>query len=198
MKRFICIQAKLIFSFFLLLPLCISTSSCNVADYSTKKLHISNSAKADDNVIDSELKRNREFWAENDIYSYQMIVECSRDSAMGIDVPVDIEIKDGVILNIDWSSKDKDEKLTQGQKEIVQRQYENYASSVEKLFNFIELKNNDIKERIRLAKVTEGLLTISYNSQIGYPEQIKYQSFGTHGSMLFRVKKFEILNSKNS
>ncbi len=198
MKKFIHIRGRLIFSFFFLLPLCILTSSCNVANNLTKKLIISNDVKSNDNVIDSELKRNRELWAENDIYSYQMIVECSGNYSMGIGIPVDIEIKDGGILNIDWSLKDKNEKMTQGQKEIIQRQYENYVSSVEKLFNFIELKNNYIKEGIRLTKRADGILNVSYNSQTGYPEQINYQSVGTHGDMLFRIKKFEILNSKNS
>lgn len=193
MEKIICFQRKLVFSLCLLFSSSILIVSCEANKYSLKPLNIANNSKLEDETTDPELKRNWELWAKHNISSYNIIIEGSGSFPVGIFQPVDIEVRDGTILNIEWSSINKHGKMTQEQKAIVQRQYQNYLS-VEKLFEFIDFKTKDIKKNSDSEGHTNGRLKVAYNSQLGYPEQIDYVFFGSDGAMSFKIKKFEILN----
>jgi len=150
-----------------------------------------NIATSNENLVNPELKRNRELWRNNNICSYKMTLEITESSVMYLGLPhVAIQIRNGIFAEIETIPKtDKGG--------IIQERYEKYFT-IEKLFDFVEFKIEEEKQQYinsdvnRRGKITGGL-TVSYNFKLGYPEKIDFAPYHTaiHGDLRIIVKSFE-------
>ena len=182
---------KLVIILFCLFSLNLTTVSC--------KLHnaLTNHKANTDDELDPNLKRNRELWLKSNICSYKMTLQASNLSPTGFITPVNIEIQDGLVLNIELSSNPKNEKLIPEQIEFIQNQYKEYLT-IERLLNFAKFTTNEKRKVTKAGRPDAVRLEISYDFQYGYPKRIIYARLDkTDTYKNFEVKKFEILKAEN-
>lgn len=185
---------KFIISLFLFCFILLSIS-CKLQEIVTNKSFENEKA----NVINENdliLKGNREIWMKSSICSYKMTLEASNLSPTKFSSPVDLEIQDGNILNVELVSP-KNEKLTNEQKTFIKDQYKN-SVAIEKLFEFAVFAAEEKRNLTEKGRSNSVRFEISYDPQYGYPKKIHYsRSDVTDTLNIFEVKKFEVLKSQN-
>lgn len=168
--------------------------SCDTEQVFEKKPAENQVAAADDEQ-DPTLKTNRELWKKSRICSYKMTLEAFILGPTKFASPVNLEIQDGKILNVEEVSPRK-EKLTPAQIEFIKDQYKN-ITTIEKLFDILSSSKKQEREFIEKGKPNAVRLEISYDSQYGYPQKMLYSESVPDSMQSFAVKNFEVLKSQN-
>ncbi|HQU85543.1 MAG TPA: DUF6174 domain-containing protein [Pyrinomonadaceae bacterium] len=179
------------FVLFCLLVLSVSCDTRKVFENQPSE----NQIAATDDEQDATLKSNRELWTKSRICSYKMTLEAFIFSPTKFASPVNLEIQDGNILNVEEVSPSK-EKLTPAQIEFIKNQYKN-STTIEKLFDIASSSKKEERELIEKGSSNALKVEISYDPQYGYPQKIKTRTSTPDSGYMYAIKTFEVLKSQN-
>lgn len=169
-------------------------SSCQMNDKLQKNTS-SHQNLSKDEIIDPELKRNRELWAQNNVCEYKMELEVDYLDAMYWGIPpVEVEVKNDVVTKVKTLTEKEPLEVYPYKKRNEQ------FYTVERLFEFNKTYAGRVREHLNDSNVQikSENFEVFYDSKLGYPKKMIYTDGAVdHGYIEVKVFNLEVLNQEN-
>jgi hypothetical protein len=123
--------------------------------------------------MDASLEKNHKLWLEQNITSYNIVINIDTGSFVPTPVPILIEVRDGKAVSSKLLSKPHS-----GSMDIYAR-----YNTFDKVFSELQ---KGLSTEI-------GAEVEKYNKRFGYPQKFNIRSDKVDGGVIVRIKKFEVV-----